>query len=285
MKEKTIYELGFFDGVHVGHQALLHHCRRLATEYGASAGVVTFVGHPDALVLGKTPELINTQADRKALLLGYGMDRVLEIPFDRELMAMPWQDFLHSLPQGAGFVCGDDFRFGYKGEGSAKTLAQWCDERGLPWAVVPEQTVNGTRVSSTHIRSLIKAGDMETAARFLGHNHVLSGQVVAGRGLGHTIGVPTANLVLPQGLACPQFGVYACKVRMEGKVYRAVTNVGTRPTVGGHHVRVESWILNFEGDLYGKQITLEFERFLRPEKKFGSLEELRAQIQKDAQVL
>ena len=148
--------------------------------------------------------------------------------------------------------------------------------------IVPEQTVDGIRVSSTHIRSLIEQGDMETAAKFLGHPHILSGEVVAGRQLGRTIGVPTANILIPEGVVLPKLGVYACLCRVDGHKYVAVTNIGSRPTVEGHQVRAESWLLDFEGDLYGRQITLEFVKFLRPEQKFGSLEELKAQIQADA---
>ena len=118
------------------------------------------------------------------------------------------------------------------------------------------------RISSTHIRQLLEAGDVANAHRFLGHRHILTGTVVAGRQLGRTIGIPTANLQLPEGVVCPRFGVYACHALVDGKQYPAVTNIGTRPTVGGHHVTVEPWILDFSGDLYGKKITLEFAAFL-----------------------
>jgi riboflavin kinase/FMN adenylyltransferase len=212
------------------------------------------------------------------------MGQICVLPVTLESMAQPWQDFLRMLlEKGAGgFVCGDDFRFGHKGEGNATKLADFCRELGLPYAVVPEQTLDGIRISSTHIRSLIEAGDVETAAKFLGHPHVLSGEVVHGRHLGRTIGVPTANVLLPEGVAVPKLGVYACTCRVGEENYVAMTNIGSRPTVDGHQVRAESWILDFDGDLYGKTITLEFHKFLRPEKKFDSLEELQTQIQKDA---
>ena len=153
----------------------------------------------------------------------------------------------------------------------------------MPYAIVPEQTVDGIRISSTHIRTLIENGDMETAAKFLGHPHVLSGEVVRGRQLGRTIGIPTANLLIPQEVVVPRLGVYACTCRVEGKTYMAVTNIGSRPTVEGHQVRAESWILDFHGDLYGKSIQLQFYKFLRPERKFPSLEELRAEILKNGE--
>lgn len=281
---KTIYALGVFDGVHLGHQALLEACRHMAREAGCKAGVVTFTSHPDTLVTGKTPLLVNSVEDRQRLFSSYGIPEQVLLPFDEKLRNMPWQDFLGQLLQkgATGFVCGDDFRFGHRGEGNSQKLADFCKERGLRWGIVPGQSLGETRVSSTHIRNLLQAGQMEEACKFLGHAHLLSGQVVAGRQLGRTIGVPTANLQIPPEVVVPKFGVYACRANVDGKSYLAVTNVGNRPTVGGHRVTVEPWLLDFEGDLYGKTLVLEFHRFLRPEKKFSSLEELKAEIQKNA---
>ena len=285
MKEKTIYALGFFDGVHLGHQELLKACLQLAKSGGCKAGVVTFSSHPDTLVSGKTPELINTMEDRQGLLMQYGMDTVVCLPFDQALMNMPWQDFLDKLAaDGAtGFVCGDDFCFGYRGQGNAALLTDYCKEKGLPCTIVPEQLLDGVRVSSTYIRALLEKGDVGEANRFLGHPHILSGEVVTGQKLGRTIGIPTANLELPEQLVQLKFGVYACKVILDGKAYFAVTNVGVRPTVGGEKVTVEPWILDFEGDLYGKEITVEFHKFLRPEEKFQNLTALQQQICLDAE--
>lgn len=282
--EKTIYALGFFDGVHLGHQALLTACRSLANRHGCKAGVVTFVDHPDSLVFGKTPALINTIEDRKRLLFAYGMDSVTALPFDKALMTTHWSSFLTQLTEqgAAGFVCGSDFRFGAGGSGTAKKLSAFCDSRNLPYAIVPQQLLDGVRISSTCIREFLAAGDMEKANRFLGHPHVLTGQVVSGRGLGHTIGVPTANLALSEGVLLPRSGVYACKAWVEGNSYLAVTNVGSRPTVGGHRVTVEPWLLDFAGDLYGKQLTLTFHKFLRPEEKFPDLTALQREIQINA---
>lgn len=284
MKEKIIYALGFFDGVHLGHQALLRQCRTLADSNGCCAGAVTFTAHPETLVAGKAPVLLNTIEDRKRLLCAYGMDTVLELPFDQELMTTHWSSFLTQLVEhnAAGFVCGSDFRFGAGGSGTAKKLAAFCEKRQLPYAVVPQQMLDGIRVSSTYIRQLVEQGDVEQANRYLGHPHVLTGQVIPGRGLGHTIGIPTANLPLPEYLVTPRLGVYACKTVVDGKEYLAVTNIGSRPTVGGHHITVEPWLLDFSGDLYGKTLTLVFYKFLRPEQKFDSLEALQGEIQKNA---
>ena len=284
MKEKYIYALGFFDGVHVGHQALLDTCLSLAKEAGCGAGVVTFTSHPDTLVSGNTPALINTSEDRTRLLRAYGMETVVQLPFDRQLMTTHWSEFLTALVESgaAGFVCGSDFRFGANGNGTAQKLLGFCQSRSMPCAAVPQQLLDGVRVSSTYIRQLLENGELETANRYLGHPHILTGTVISGRKLGRTIGVPTANLALPKELVQPKKGVYACLAQVGDHRYPAVTNIGSRPTVDGHHVTVEPWLLDFEGDLYGKTLTLEFHKFLRPEEKFPSLEALRTQIQLDA---
>ena len=185
--------------------------------------------------------------------------------------------------EAQGLVCGNDFCFGYRGEGTPQKLQEACKEAGIPCRVVPEQTVHNTRVSSTYIRGLLESGSMEEAVAFLGHPHLLTGTVVHGKQLGRTLGIPTANLRLPAGLVVPKFGVYACMALVEGQRYPAVTNVGTRPTVEGTGITVEPWILDYQGDLYGKQISLEFYRFLRPEKKFPDLAALQDEIFRNAE--
>jgi riboflavin kinase/FMN adenylyltransferase len=285
-KEKFIYALGFFDGVHRGHQTLVYACQTMAREAGVGTAAITFEQHPRALFSKELPPLLNTTADRCDLLRQYGIDRILTYPVTEAVMGMPWRKFLLELcrEQGAaGFVCGHDFRFGHKGEGNHEKLRGFCAEFGLSCAVIPEQDLEGVRVSSTHIRGLLENGQMEQAVKFLGHPHILTGEVVSGRQLGRTIGIPTANLHLPRDVLVPKFGVYCCKAIVDGKTYLAVTNVGNRPTVGGHRVTVEPWLLDFEGDLYGKIMTLEFYAFLRPEKKFASLDELRQEIRKNAE--
>ena len=149
--------------------------------------------------------------------------------------------------------------------------------------MVPDQIVEGIRVSSTYIRQQLEEGDMATAVKYLGHPHVLSGTVVHGQALGRKLGFPTANLLLPEGLAIPKFGVYACSCLVGGRRYPAVTNLGTRPTVQGSGITVEAWILDYSGNLYDREITLEFHYFLRPEKKFPSLEALRQEIFRNAE--
>ena len=282
---KRIYALGFFDGVHLGHQKLLSQCCALATEYGCSTAAITFDCHPKSLFTDKPTVLISTIPDRELLLRRYGIEYVHVLPVTKETMGLPWRKFIDLLLEegAAGFVCGDDFHFGAKGEGDGEKLQSLCEEQGLPCRIVPEQTVDNIRISSTYIRRQIETGDMETAVRFLGHPYTLTGTVVRGQQLGRTLGIPTANLHLPAGLAIPKFGVYACCVLIDGLRYPAVTNIGTRPTVEGQGITVEPWILDFSGDLYGKQITLECYRFLRSEQKFPSLEALQAEIRKNAE--
>lgn len=280
-----IFALGFFDGVHLGHQALLAACCRMAREQAAKACAITFDRHPQSLFTDSPPKLINTTQDRQRLLRQYGIGPIFTYPVARETMSVCWQDFIEELLGygAAGFVCGGDFRFGFRGEGNAEKLAGFCKERDLPCCIVHDQTLDGIRVSSTHIRELLEAGEMEQAVRFLGHPHILTGTVISGQQLGRTLGIPTANLALPEEVVALRRGVYVCKALVDGKAYPAVTNVGTRPTVGGDHVTVEPWLLDFEEDLYGRELTLEFYAFLRPEIKFPSLEALQAEIRKNAE--
>ena len=281
---KYIFALGFFDGVHLGHQALLAECCRLSEAEGAVPAAITFDAHPQSLFLPDPPVLLSTEADRRRLLHQYGIRVVHTLPVTRETMSIPWVEFVQRLLElgASGFVCGDDFRFGHRGEGNSAKLRQFCQERGLPCTVVTEQTLNGKRISSTLIRSRIDSGDMESATRYLGHPHVLTGTVVHGQQIGRKLGFPTANLLIPPAVAVPKFGVYACRAVVDGKSYPAVTNVGTRPTVAGTGVTVEPWILDFEGDLYDRQIRVEFYYFLRPEMKFPDLEALKAEILRNA---
>lgn len=282
---KKIFALGFFDGVHLGHQALLRACVRLASEQNAQPAAITFGRHPQALFSDTVPPLINTTSDREILLRQQGITQVTVLPTTKEVMSTPWGHFLEDLVRSGavGFVCGEDFRFGHRGEGNSEKLREFCAAHNFPCEIVPEQSLEGRRISSTHIRSLLEDGQVETAARFLGHPHILSGEVTTGRQLGRTIGIPTANIPIPEGVIIPKRGVYACVAEVAGHKYPAVTNIGSRPTVGGHEVRAESWLLDFSGDLYGKSLTLEFFTFLRPEVRFDSLDALKAQIRLDAQ--
>lgn len=283
MKKKIIYALGYFDGVHLGHKALLSACRNLAEAQKCSAGAVTFSPHPQQLLAGDRVGLINTDEDREEMLLFY-VNTVRWLAFTESLRAMAWQDFLQMLVEkhGAdGFVCGTDFRFGKGGQGTAKLLQAFCRENNLACCLVEQQFLDGIRISSTHIRTCLEEGKIREANRFLGHPHMLTGTVQTGKQLGRTIGIPTANLSYPEELLQLPYGVYACKVCFDGKAYSAVTNIGVRPTVSGEGVTVESHLLDFSGDLYGKTVEISFYDFIRPEQKFSDLTQLKAQIEKD----
>ena len=282
---KRIFVLGFFDGVHLGHQALLAECVRMAKAMDCETAAVTFERHPQSLFRPEVPPLLSTLSDRFRLLLRYGIGHVYPFPVTEEVMGKHWQDFLLELIESGavGFVCGDDFRFGRGGAGNAETLREFCRERKLPCVIVPEQTLDGVRISSSYIRRQIESGDMATAVRYLGHGHMLTGTVVTGRRLGRKLGFPTANIELPENVIVPRHGVYACYAYVGQKRYMAVCNVGSRPTVQGHQVRTETWLLDFSGDLYGQSVTLEFLWFLRPERRFESVDVLKEAVLMDAE--
>ena len=283
---KRIFALGFFDGVHLGHQALLAECVRMARAMDVETAAITFERHPQSLFRADVPPLLSTLHDRFRLLLRYGVEHVYPFPVTAEVMGKPWREFLEELIESGavGFVCGDDFRFGRGGAGSADTLLEFCRERELPCVIVPEQTLDGVRISSSYIRRQIESGDMATAVRYLGHGHMLTGTVVTGRRLGHRLGFPTANIELPEGVIVPRHGVYACRAYVGQRGYVAVCNVGSRPTVQGHQVRTETWILDFSGDLYGQAVTLEFLWFIRPERRFESVDVLKEAVLHDAEM-
>ncbi len=284
---KTIYALGYFDGVHLGHRALLAACRKLAEKNDCHSGAVTFLGHPQQLLTGMPVGLINTNEDRETLLRTQ-TDQIVSLPFDQQLRTMPWQDFCEMLVKehtAAGFVCGSDFRFGKGGEGTAQCLASFCQARGLVYEILPQQILSGIRISSTYIRHLLEQGKIREANAFLGHPHLLTGTVEHGKQLGRTIGIPTANLPYPSELVRLPHGVYACKAVVDGKGYPALMNIGTRPTVSGEGVNAECHLLDFSGDLYGKYMEIFCYDFLRPEYKFPDLSCLQKQVQKDKEKL
>lgn len=286
---KRVIALGFFDGIHIGHAALLNRTLLRAVEIDAIPSALSFDIHPDTLVYGKPVPLINSAAGRADLIRRlFGIENVIFIHFNREVMQMPWQQFVQTLIRemdAAWFVVGHDFRFGWKGEGNAQRLNAYCEEHGIGCDVIPAVTLDGRVVSSTYIRELIEAGDMERANEFLGHPHTLVDTVHYGYRLGTKMGTPTINMQFPDGVLVPRHGVYAAKAVLEdGSEHMAVTNVGVRPTVSGENrVSVESFILDYSGNLYDRQVRIEFFAFLRPEKKFPSVEALKAQILRDAE--
>lgn len=289
MDKKIVIALGFFDGVHIGHAALLEKTKERAAQCGAEAAVLTFDVHPDNLVFKKPVSLINSASDRENIINRiFGIKNVVFIHFNEKVMKMDWRVFIEELVSNLNIshiVVGHDFCFGHKGLGTAKRLYEYCMENGLGCDIIDAVKLDSLTVSSTHIRSLIENGEIEEANRYLGHPHILSDTVRSGYHLGTKMGTPTINMKLPEGVLAPRFGVYATKVFLEdGSEHISVTNVGVRPTVSdANSVSVETFILDFGGNLYNRHARVEFYHFIRPERKFSSQDELSAQIKADAE--
>lgn len=288
MRQKVI-ALGFFDGVHLGHGALLRRTAELARELHCTSAVFTFDRPPKEVVTGVPMPLINSPEDRKELMQRlYGIEKVILAPFDKAMMTCPWDRFLTELlvkeQHAVYLVAGHDYHFGYRNEGTPELLREKCRELGIGCDIISRVEKGGITVSSTYIRRLVELGQIERAAEFLGHPHTLSQVVRHGRQIGHRIGVPTINFTVPPHVLVPSRGVYVTRVTLpDGGSYAGVTNVGTRPTVnGGSDVTVETSLLDYDGDLYGQTVRLEFYRRLRDEIRFDTLEALRAQIAADS---
>lgn len=285
---RRVVALGFFDGVHLGHAALLNLAVQRAKELDAIPSAISFDVHPETLTHGRSVPLICSNEGRQSLMSRlYGIHDVILIHFNYDTMNMPWEQFLDSLVQGFGavhFVVGYDFRFGQKGRGNVEKIGLYCRSHGLSYDVVPAVSVGGLRVSSTEIRGLLQTGRMDLANEMLGHPYELSDVVRHGYKLGTKMGTPTVNMRIDRDMLVPRHGVYATKVYLEdGRIFPGVTNIGVRPTVSGSDsVTVETFILDFSGDLYESNIRVEFFHFIRPERKFENVEALQQQILKDA---
>ena len=251
--DRRVMAVGFFDGVHIGHAALLEKAKQKALEIGARPAVLSFDTHPDDLIFHQTVKLIGDSESRKDLI-----ERC--------------------------FVVGYDFTFGKDGEGNPEKLQLYCQQNGLECEIIDAVRLDGTVVSSTLIRSLIERGDIEEANRFLGHPYCLSGKVHSGFHIGRQMHAPTINMNFPDGVVIPRYGVYATKVVLKnGNEFMAATNIGVRPTFSTDgKVSAESYILHFSDDLYGKAVRVDFYGFIRPERKFADLQALSVQIQTDA---
>ena len=287
-KGPCVLALGFFDGVHRGHAALLRQAVLVSEREGIPSAVMTFDTHPDTLVRGEPVELINSAPDRAWLIRHYfHIDRVEFLRFTEDTMRTPWRTFLDTIRSELGavhFVVGYDFRFGWRGEGTAALLRNYCRENALGCDIIDPVVLDGITVSSTYIRGLLKAGNMREAERFMGHPHILSDMVRHGRALGRKLGAPTVNMRFAPGVLIPRYGVYAAKAHLLEGVFSAVTNIGVRPTVSSDNtVSVESHLLDYSGNLYGRPVLLEFVEHIRDEIAFSSVDELSAQISADTE--
>ena len=289
-KQRRVIALGFFDGVHMGHGALLRKVKETADRLEAVPCAFTFDKSPTAAITGGVVPLLSTVEDRILLMRQcYGIQEVVVAPFDA-MQRMDWEDFITKyLAEELGVVhvvAGHDFHFGYMGKGNPERLRERCQALGMGCDIIQKVERDGITISSTYIRNLVAQGEMERAAQFLGHPHILTQQVGRGKGIGHSaLGFPTVNLRVPEGVIVPAFGVYATRVWFDGQSRPAVTNVGIRPTVADNdgRVTVEGFILDFDGDLYSHQVRMEFHRFLRGERRFPSMEALAREIRRNAE--
>lgn len=276
--------MGFFDGVHRGHRQVI----ASADTPGAARAVLTFGQHPLALIApGRQPLLLTPDAAQKASLLEEaGAEILLVLPFTRALAALSPRAFLDTLTETGkivGFSVGRNWRFGARGAGDAAFLTAYAAERGLRAVINNLAESRGERICSSRIRELLAAGDLAAAAEMLGHPFSIAGLVEQGQHLARTLGFPTANIAVAPAAALPPFGVYAVETRINGTRYRGIANLGIRPTIAEAQkiVRLETHLFGFSGNLYGCRLSVSLTRFLRPERRFASVEELRAQMQAD----
>jgi riboflavin kinase/FMN adenylyltransferase len=279
--------IGSFDGIHLGHQEIIRTLTAEAREVGASAAVLTFYPHPAEVLRGRDFPFYLTSPDEKAgLLEKLGVDVVITHPFDREVASTSAHEFMNVLFQHLEFrhlKVGHDFSLGRNREGNAQILREIGKDLGYDVTQIPPLKIDDQIVSSSRIRFLLGAGQVEEAARLLGRNYTIQGKIVIGDQRGQTIGFPTANFDIWKMRAIPAAGVYVSRVEFNGTIYDAVTNIGVRPTFETSPVppRVEAHLLDFQGDLYGQSLKLEFLQRLRGEQRFASIDELVHQIQRD----
>ena len=296
--------LGIFDGVHLGHRAVISRATGVEQSPGEvegdsgsvpkggtgakellTAAVFTFLQPPWKVNKEGARELLTPQQKCKALE-SLGVEELIQADFDR-LRDMSPEEFvqrvLHEDLDARRVCCGFNYRFGRGGAGDAALLTRLCVQYDIQVITVPAVEVDGQPVSATRIRRLIEQGEVQQASRLLGRPFTLDFTVVGGQKLGRLLGTPTINQPLPEHFVRPRVGVYASRVEVEGRVAHGVTNVGIRPTVGAKGPLAETWIAGFQGDLYGKRVPVTLVKFLRPEQKFSSVEELQKQILRDEQ--
>lgn len=286
---RAVVTTGTFDGVHIGHRRIISRMREVAQKVDGETVLLTFDPHPRMVLFPEDHglELLSTLDEKVALLEEAGIDNLIIHPFSREFSRTTSIDFVRNILVGQldthRLVIGYDHHFGRNREGSFEHLKECGPLYGFEVEEIPAQEVDAVSVSSTKIRKALEVGDVRTAADFLGTDYRLSGKVVEGRRLGRTIGFPTANIrVKDPTKLIPCEGVYAAHVLVDGKKFGAMLNIGYRPTVNaGMNRTIEVHLFNFEGDLYGASMELRFRSRIRDEQKFGSMEELRQQLEKD----
>ena len=284
---KVCEAIGFFDGVHLGHQQIIRQTIVDARQHEGISVVVTFDQHPNTVVApGRIPPLIYSLPKKLRVIESLGVDALLLIHFDKAFSEKTAEQFIRELVDGfdriQSICVGSNFKFGHKREGNVALLKIFGDKFNFTVHGMAAVALDGQPVSSTRIRDAIRAGDLDAASQMLGRAYSLSGKVIEGDKLGHKLGFPTANLDAT-GLVLPPSGVYAIHANVDGKTFRSVLNIGYRPTLREPNptLHVEAHLLDFNGDLYGKEMEITFVEKLRDEQKFSSMEELKKQITSD----
>lgn len=283
--KKRVIAVGFFDGLHKGHSALMKETVRLAKEKNCTSAVFTFEKHPETVVFNKKIPLLTCPTFRENDIKKYGgVSEVFFWNFDEENSKIPWDTFILDVLikkyNACHIITGEDFKFGHKGLGNAKNVAEFCEKNGIGFTAIKKVLEDDTRISSTQIREFIKNGEIETANNLLGHTFKISGTVNHGRKVGRKLGFRTVNINLPEDMIVPKFGVYATKVIYNNKEYIATTNVGIVPSfVDDLTVKIEAHILDFDKEIYDELVTIKFYKFLREERKFADINELKTTIE------
>lgn len=283
----TVVALGCFDGVHLGHTAVIRAATEQAKTMGLPSLVFAFSEPPRNFFSPGSVAVITEARDKEALIDALGADLCLSVPFDRSVAELSAEEFLETILfhrlRAAHVVCGFNYSFGANGRGNVTLLEDFCRRRGIGFTACPPTLLEGQPVSSSLIRSAIAKGDMPSVRRLLGRNYSILGKVVDGQKLARNLGFPTVNQLLSDRIAVPRHGVYATKIHGASPtgVLFGITNVGLRPTVKGRLLCAETHIFDFSDDLYGKELSVEFLSFLRPEIPFPSLDALKEQVEKD----
>jgi riboflavin kinase/FMN adenylyltransferase len=287
-QQETVLSIGVFDGVHLGHQQLLTHLRDQAHSQNRLSGVVTFKSHPEVVLGGENKVLwLNDLETRTSLIRNLGIDIVVALPFSSELANLSARRFMALLKEHLkmrGLIVGPDFALGKDREGDAEKLRILGQEMGFSFEAIQAVVIDGLVVSSSNIRRALAKGDMKTVQKLIGRFFSLRGCVVSGDRRGRSLGFPTANLEIKDDQALPGDGVYATITYAEQNPLLSVTNIGVRPTFDGKKRLVETYIMDFQGDLLGEKITIDLVQKLRNEERFDNIEELKVQMAKDVEV-
>lgn len=282
-KNNCVIALGFFDAVHLGHEVVIKECVKSAKKLNADSVVFTFRDNP-AQYFHKDEKLICSYDERVEIFSSLGVDQTLFAPCNKEFFSLTDKDFLLALKDRlkvVGIVCGFDYTFGAFGSGNVDTLVDFCNQNDIYLKVIDKIESLGDKISSRIIRKDIELGDIESANTLLGRRYSLSGVVVKGRGDGSKKVFPTINVEYPQDKQIPKAGVYVTKTIIEGMVYSSVTNVGAHPTFDDYYENVETYVIDFNDDLYGKFVKVEFVKWIRDISKFDNADALKQQIEKD----